>query len=354
MATRRQSRPAESADRPVRVTLRDVAVQSGLSLGTVSRILNGGNKSVWASTASRETNVRKIAEKLGYKPNFSARSLRSQKSHTIALVYGLASPLLYGAYEAMASSIVGVLEEYRYHLLFLPLPPESRESWPLDLLRNGRVDGCIAMDPLPQVVVEALQESGLPFFAINVDRDVPVVRPDDVDGVQQAIDHLVQLGHRRIAFYAGQHPHGIHFSLTLRQASYQREMQARGLGEHGFVSEDEVDAFVDRWRAMPPTRRPTAVIVYQGLQALPIQKRFLDAGVRIPRDLSLLTFDDLPVMQWLTPAMTAIDVPIVQMGEFAANQLLGRLERGEPLASQTTLMPERLIARESTARIAST
>jgi DNA-binding LacI/PurR family transcriptional regulator len=342
-----QTSPA--AEAPSRTTLREVARRAGLSVGTVSRILNGGNKGVWKSTAEREESVRRIADELGYKPNFSARSLRNQKAHTVALVYGQSTPMLYGAYETIASSIVGILEPYHYHLLFLPLPPSSIDHWPLDLLSNGRVDGCIGMDPLPEVVVDTLQRSGLPFVAINTEKSVPCVRPDDVGGTRLSLDHLTAIGHRRIAFYAGQHPHGIHFSLPVRRHAYQLEMRQRGLGEYATTIEDEMPNFVARFVNTPPSQRPTALLVYQASQALPLQKMLLQAGIRIPQDLSLMTFDDLPALQWLTPAMTAIDVPMSTLGERAAERLLGRLEHGQDLEPGATLIPERLIFRESTA-----
>jgi LacI family transcriptional regulator len=331
----------------VRATLRDVADRAGLSLGTVSRILNGGNKGVWVSTASREKVVRQIAVELGYSPSFRGRSLRKQKSHCIALVCGLASPMLHGVYEALAGSVASVLEADGYHLLFLPLPPESMDEWPLDLLRNGRVDGCIAMDPLPDVVAVALQECGLPFVAVNVDRDVPCVRPEDAGGMEAAVECLAGHGHRRIAFYVGEHPEGAHFSLAVRLQAYERTMARLDLESHCETYRDSVEEFVSTWTARASSHRATAVIIYQGLQALPLHQQLLAAGVRIPDEISLVSFDDLPSMQWLTPAMTCIDVPIADMGGRAASMLINRLERGQALPTSPQMFPERLVLRQS-------
>ena len=333
---------------PGRITLREVARRTGLSVGTVSRILNGGNKGVWKSTAEREEIVRKAAEELGYKPNFSARSLRNQKAHTVALVYGRSTPLLYGVYETIASSIVDILEKYRYHLLFLPLPPDSMEQWPLDLLSNGRIDGCIGMEPLPDVVVDTLQRSGLPFVAINTDKNVPCIRPDDVGGTRAAMDHLIALGHRRIAFYAGLHPYGTHFSLPLRRDAYAAEMRRHGLTDLAWCVEEEMDDFIASYKQRPVDARPTALLVFQALQALPLQKLLVGAGVRIPDDLSVITFDDLPALQWTIPSMTAVDVPMGAMGQRAAERLLNRLEHQQPLSDEADLMSERLVIRDST------
>jgi LacI family transcriptional regulator len=349
MADRTKSTLLSPSEPSARVTLREMAQQSGLSIGTVSRILNNRNKGVWASTVSREHAVRKLAAKLGYRPNFSARSLRNQKAHTVALVYGHTLPQLYGVYEAIARSIVGVLSPHEYHLLFLPLPPDEIESWPMGLLSDGRIDGCIAMDPLPDVVVDALGQSVMPFVAINVDRPVPSVCPDDVGGMRLIMDYLLGLGHRRIAFYAGPHDGSEHFSLAVRKQTYAERMARAGLSEHVRIVVEEPEGFAASLSDQARTARPTAVVVYQALQAMPIHRAMLKHAIRIPDDISLATFDDLMALQWLTPSLTAVSVPMDELGALAAQLLLGRLDRGTDLPEKPVFLPERLVVRESTA-----
>lgn len=340
---------APETDVPARPTIHEVARRCGLSVGTVSRILNGGNKANWASTAAREAKVRKIASEIGYRANYRAHSLRSQRSHTIGLVYGRTVPMFDGAYESIAQAVVAVLSRRSYQMLFLPLPQNDPDSWPMDVLDKDRIDGCIGMDPLPGSVVELVRSRGLPMVAINARVAVPCVLPNDVAGTRSAVEHLVGLGHRRIAFLHEHFLDGGHFSLELRRRVFAEEMRRRELAGGARVIEGTPEDFIKLWRSLPVRSRPTAVLAYRGTLALALHHAVWAAGIRVPRDLSLMTFDDLPAMRWLTPSMTAMNVPIAEIGERAAELILACVADHVPLPAEPVYFPESIVVRHSTA-----
>jgi LacI family transcriptional regulator len=344
--------PAQERDVvPARPTIHEVARRSGLSVGTVSRILNGRNKANWASTAAREEKVRKIATEIGYRANYRAHSLRSQRSHTVGLVYGTTVPILDGAYESIAQAVVSVLAKRGYQMLFVPLPQDEPQYSSMNVLDQDRIDGCIGMDPLPESVVELIRSRGLPMVSINAKVTTPRVLPDDVMGTKLAVDHLTSLGHRRIVFVHEHYEDGGHFSLDLRRSVFLSEMKRMGLASKASVLEVDAVDFVERWKAMTPAKRPTAVLVYQGTYALALQHSVWAAGVSVPKDLSVMTFDDLPALRWLMPAMTAINVPIGEIGERAAELLLAHVADRSPLPDKPVYFPETLIVRESTGKV---
>lgn len=343
----RRSRPAPLPGRggahDSRATIADVARLCGVSKGTVSKAISNHTAGEVASDTRQR--VLAAAAKLGYRANSFARALAQRKTRTIGLVFNRTTPMLFGAYEPLASAVADALRRNEYHLLFIPLygrPDEVHE-----ILADQRVDGCLAMQPADTAMLAALNRFALPSVLINerADGSFCQVLVDDAGGTQSAVSHLFDLGHRRIVYYHGPHV-GAHYSYSLRERAFLDAMRladASG-GARVFVGTAE-----ELLAAVVTEERPaTAVISHNSLVGFDVLCACWRRQLRVPDRLSLLCFDDVEPLRRSVPAPTVVDVPLAQAGRRAAELLLAHLEDGRPLPDQPIVLPEQLIVREST------
>jgi DNA-binding LacI/PurR family transcriptional regulator len=335
------------------VTIRDVARRAGVSTATVSYVLNDSRP------VSQETRRRVLAvvQELGYRPSVIARGLQAGESRIIGYSWRPApanqfNPIL----EKFIHAVAEATAQYGYHVLTFPYPePYDEVGVYQEMVESGRVDGFV----LPNTQfndqrIRYLMEVGFPFVAFgrsNPEWDFPWVDVDGADGVGQAMDHLLELGHRRIACVAwcetdvvGQH----------RVAGYLSAMAKAGLAmDPEWVVRMENDYYL-AYRAtqtllqLPPDRRPTAVVALSDLMAIGVMNAATDAGLTVGRDLSVVGFDDAPVAGYLRPALTSLRQPIREVGETAVRMLVDLVRGEEPSPCQVLLKPC-LIVRDSTA-----
>ncbi|MET9019124.1 LacI family DNA-binding transcriptional regulator [Actinopolymorpha sp. NPDC004070] len=345
-----------------KVSLRDVAKHAGVSPSTVSNVLNGRAGRTRPDTTER---VRRAVRELGYAPNQLARQLRTGQVRTIGLIVPSVANPFWGF---VALRVEQAARERGYQVLLCNAERDTeREVRFAETLLDSGVRGLIfGSSPLSFDHLGHLQGRGLQVVAF--DRSPAGVSPlvvgsveiDNVLAARLAISHLTGLGHRRIGLLSG--PIRT-VSRRERLAGYRQALLDAGItpdddlvwqGTAGGTFGDAESAELGRTGAhqlLSRPDRPTALFTINDMYALGAYAGARDLGLRVPDDLSVVGFDDLPVLaEVATPPLTTVRQPLPQMMRTATTQLIGRLEgerSGPP--DHTTATPE-LVVRQSTAR----
>lgn len=334
-----------------RITSHDVARRAGVSRTTVSLVLSGSQKVV-LSHETRERVIR-AAEDLGYKPNSAARTLVSGVSETIGLVVSDPSILLVDAF--IPQILYGIERANRdmgFHVLVEGLGAEQRPGAYDHLVESRRIDGLIVLNPrVGDEALVSLIEKGFPLVLVGSVRhkDEMSVTFATRAAIGAAVDHVAGLGHRRIG------------AVTFSQRGYtSRDARLAALGaamaRHGLdLDEDAVTdgdfSAESGYRAAMALlgRRPDLTAVFAGNDtiAIGVLSAARALGRRVPEDLSVVGFDDLPFAPWLTPALTTIRTDGVRQGAIAAEMLFARLGQPALHPPRVRLEPE-LVLRQST------
>jgi LacI family transcriptional regulator len=330
-----------------RLTIRDIAARSGVSIATVSRVLNGRPD---VSPTTREAVLATIREN-GYATNRSARGLAGGRTGLI----GLTLPYLHSDYFAR---IVGGAAEALYErdarFVLCPTRHEhDREVSLLERVMHGTTDGGFLL--LPSESSEELSQlsaEGYPFVVVDpmvpIAEDIPVVTAAHWSGARAAVEHLIELGHRRIAAVTG---YSEWVATRDRLASYQSTIMGAGLRyddnyvvEAAFTVESGYEAGIALLSLSDP---PTAVFAFNDNMALGVMQAARDCELVIGHDLSIVGFDDLEIAEVSAPGLTTVRQPLEEMGRIAAS-LLWRLLDGRPLDATRVELSTRLVVREST------
>jgi LacI family transcriptional regulator len=334
-----------------RVTIIEVAKKSGVAVSTVSRVLNGG----YASPGVR-SRVQSIVRQLGYVPSTSARGLKLGRTGLIGFVswnvFGTwASGLLRGIEDELvgrSSSVViaslGLRGTY---------DPSAVRAW----VGERRVDGLILARAKEEnsELIEALKESNIPTVIISGDCEfgygVSVTTKNKKAGAIAA-DHLIQLGHQRIACWAGPKES---LAARARYEGVKEALEAKGLSlmeEHsGFAANYHSDACVGyarRWLSLPAHSRPTGVVMANDEQAMLFLKMLLDRGVSVPDEVSVVGFDGIEQGARFWPGITTVAQPLHAIGSAAARVVLQMVEGTEEHVPEHLEFDTELIVREST------
>ncbi len=330
-------------------TIKDVAREAGVSIATVSYVLNDKTASVSEDTRRR---VWSAVRKTGYRPNVTARNLRSSQSRLIGYAWhevphDIVNPVL----EHFTFSLARAAEAAGYHILTFTYPIEDPIPVYDELIRTGRVDAfVIGSTTYEDTRVKFLKEQGFPFVSFgrsNNDWDFNWVDVDGQRGIAEGVAYLVGLGHRNIAavvWEAG--------SLTgdYRYAGYLEGLQQAGIpfnpdyvvrGEHSDTTGCQA---VDTLLSLPEP--PTAIVAISDLMAVGVINEAERRGITVGRDLSVIGFDDAPMTQYIRPALTTLQQPLSTI----AQTLIAMLENTlKDVASyeRHILLPPRLIVRES-------
>jgi len=333
------------------VTIKDVARRAGVSIATVSYVLN---ESAPISEATRQRVLAAAAE-LGYRPSAIARGLRARESRTIGYSWHQRPPdYWHPILDRFLYSMAETAEAQGYHILTFTHSSHDR-PWQAyeDLILTGRVDGFVLSETNENDErIRYLLDRGFPFVAFgraNDTWDFPYVDVDGEAGVRMAVEHLLSLGHRRIGLIAWPET-----SLTgrYRYQGYVRALQAAGVPfDPGWVVRTEHTEAAGR-RAMhtllslPADRRPTAVVAVSDLMAIGAMNALYEDGLVPGRDVAVIGFDDIPTAQYLRPPLTTLRQPIAEVGRRVVDMLL-TLIRGEALSERGVLLPPELIVRDS-------
>lgn len=325
-------------------TIKDVARDLGMSIATVSRALSRPEL-LRPATRSR---VMASIERLGYRPNLMARGLRQGLANAILFVAPNLSPFFLEIFAGAEA----VTRDSQFSLLFGNSNGDLvRIQHFFDQVARGKADGIIL---LTGVVPEAYasHEQQLPPLVTVVERlpggAVPVVHSDHRNGAQDAVRHLVELGHRRIAHIAGLRRVP---SAIRRLEGYRAALAAAGLPaaaeliETGDFTMGSGVAAMTRLMALP--HPPTAVFCSNDEMAYGAIRALVKMGLSVPQDVSVVGFDDQNLAEFYNPPLTTVGVPRHELGRRAAQELLDQLAGRE--VAREVVLPTHLVVRESTA-----
>jgi LacI family transcriptional regulator len=335
-------------------TITDVAAQAGVSIKTVSRVLNH-ESGVHEDTRQK---VLKVVAALKYRPKLSARSLAGARSFLIGLLY----------YDPSAAFVAGVQQgatrrcrEAGYHLVVESVHNDAPdiEQQVERMVAALRPDGMILTPPLcdnPKVLA-ALKDSGTPCVLMSpghISTSQLSVRMDDVEAAEQVTQLLISLGHQRIAFIKGASDQA---ASALRLQGFTRAMQAHGLAiEPELVHQGRFDyaSGVDAaHQLLGLPQPPTAIFASNDDMALGVLAAAQRLGLQVPADLSIAGFDDSPAASLVWPQLTTVRQPIDQMARAAVDMLISPQHYQVPVETQTPtplqrVLPYELVLRNST------
>lgn len=331
-------------------TIRDVAEAAGVSIATVSAVLNNSAR----VSPAREARVRRAVAELGYAPQRSARSLRQGKTLMPSLIVSdIANPFF--------ASVAGIIEreaDRRGYALLLSNTgdDEAKELRYLQHARGHNVDGLILVITGPQehYTAEWRERIGVP--AVLVDRDLPAldlecVATDNRLASALAVRHLLALGHRRIGAVLGpdhlspaaERSEG--FFAAIAESDADRDPALfRHADFHSPDAYDKCQALL----ALPD--RPTAIFVANNLMAIGAMRAVAESGLRCPEDLSVVAIDDFEWSTAFYPRLTTVSQPIEAIGRRAVERLMNLLDGGEPTQPRKELLRPELIVRDSCAQ----
>lgn len=338
-----------SLTRPGAVTLKSVASAAGVSVAAVSKVLHGRGESIRVGEKTAE-HIRKVAAELHYVPNGLAQSLRTNRTRNIGLVFENFGAITDGRfYVELLDGVAQELFKRKYRLTILPEVDRKR---PLDSIGNGLLDGVIWCK-LPQSsdVLEILRRSSVPFVALHARPTAgheasAYVSCDNAGGARSALQHLMDLGHRRVLFVHEENE----VDVPDAQARFTGFVSAcRELGlpcseEDSVVWSRDMREFEDWARSKPDH---TALVVWNERSAAAVLEQAARVGMRVPDDLSVVGFDSTPFSETTTPKLTCVRQPIREMATEAVRLLLGRVE--EDAQATDMEFPTTLDIRESTA-----
>lgn len=331
-----------------RPTAREVASRCGVSVATVSRVLNGNTKNNFSVRQELFDKITHTAQKLGYRPNLAARNLAQQRTHIISFLgcnttFGWPTNIYQPAFEAAIRLLQS--RDYNVCLAAQNLERDNTELPP------WRVDGVIVVQECSPETIDEMERIQLPYVVINGvgGPSCSSVVPDDVDATQRAIGHLLDLGHRRIA-YAGPSPkHRGHASVGQRYKTYLSELSANGL-EPISGHEAPFTSGLDFLVSAVLKQKATAIVAYDHVIAMKILHDANILNIQIPAQVSLICFNDESICDLVVPPLTTVGVPSRQMGQVAAELLLKQIQSPqENHPPECIKLQEDLIIRSSTA-----
>jgi DNA-binding LacI/PurR family transcriptional regulator len=327
------------------VTLRAVAEHVGLAPGTVSAVLNNAPSARSIPEHTRQR-IRAAAQELKYRPNFLARSLRKQRTYTVGLI-------LEEIGDSYGSMVISGVEAYlrQRNYFFLTVIHRHDAAMLRDysqLLLERGVEGFVTVDtsfqeppPLPTVCV-----AGHRALA-----GVTNIILDQEQGVRVGLEHLFNLGHRKIAFMKGQT-----FSSDSEDRWTAMCKVAQDLGlemDPDLIVRLEIDDPSPQLgypyaKQLLASKKPfTALFAYNDISAIGAIRAVQEEGLRVPQDISIMGFDDIPWAAFNTPSLTTVRQPLVKMGQIAAETVIGMIEENREHVAEIAIEPK-LVVREST------
>lgn len=329
------------------VTIVDVAREAGVSYSTVSRVVN--NKS-YVKPETRQR-VLETMNRLGYQANLAARSLASGRSNVIGLlVHGTISQYTGEIIRGIDDALVTAHYEM---MLYTSHRQKSREVDYVNMMVRGLADGLLLLLPLdPEKYLDSLRRQGFPYVLIDrkgdSDKD-PSVTTANREGVYKAIRYLIELGHRRIGCITG--------NLDIAVAVERLEAYKQALADYHIPFDPELvlegdflqpSGVVNGNELLALPYPPTAIFASSDLMALGVMDVARARGLKIPEDLSLIGFDDIPMAAVAYPGLTTVRQPLEDIGRIAAEILLRAINNPEQ-PPEVVVVPTELIIRGTTA-----
>jgi DNA-binding LacI/PurR family transcriptional regulator len=298
--------------------------------------------------------VWQAVKKVGYRPNVTARSLRASRTRLIGYAWQRTTSEPFSAVlDQFINALARAAEAAGYHILTFTYPPDDPIPVYDELIRTGRVDAFVVGSTVrDDPRVRFLLDREFPFVSFgraNADWDFPWVDTDGRQGVANAVDYLVGLGHRQIAMAAWDEES---LSGSFRVEGYFDGLRRAGINPNpahlfrGVQGEQSGREALAAWWKLPAAERPTAVVAVSDLVAIGVMEEAERRGRVVGRDLSVIGFDDAPMTPYLRPPLTTLQQPIEQVGA-ALIAMLEAVIKGEAPEQRHLLLPPRLIIRSS-------
>jgi len=340
----------EEEERVGTVTLKDLAAELGLSITTVSRAL-AGYSDVAEATRRR---VQQAAEEMGYVPSVTARRLQKGRTDTIGFVMPTPDPRFSDPFfSELLASIGNEAAQHNFDLLVSTRPPNTPEEQAVyrRMVEGRLVDGLLVVRTrVRDWRIAKLAEAGFPFVAFgrtDLEIDFPYLDVDGHRGLELITQHLIDLGHRRVAFISP--PEDLMFCIY-RRAGVETTLKRNGLSlqpEYSRVGDlTQRGGFTGMNDLLDLSSPPTAVIACNDLTALGAISAAQKRGLVVGRDVAITGFDDIPPAEHSYPALTTVRQPIPDIGREICDMLI-RLVNGGELAERHVLLQPELIVRES-------
>lgn len=327
------------------VTIRDVAEAAGVSIATVSRVLNNKDHPVGAATRQR---ILHTAEGLGYRPNIAARSLRTERSSTVGVIADdiigpFATRIIRGIQDRLKP------EGYLCVIISADWDPDAEREAIHDLASRS-IDGIIFSETWHKAAVELLDVASKPYVFVHRQFAVPgqfSAIPDEMFGAQLATSHLLRLGHRRIGYINGPEHY---YASEVRLQGYQAVLAGAGIAyDPDLVARGDwaVDGgYAAACRLLRSEPRMTALFAGNDLMAAGAIYALRDAGLHVPEDVAVVGYDDREISRIFRPALTTVTLPCYEMGQASAQMLLDRMA-GRSEIGEEVKVSGHLIVRQS-------
>ncbi len=320
------------------ITIREVAQRAGVSITTASLVLNDKGK---ISEATRQR-VLKAARELNYHPNAHARHLKKRRTRTIGVFIAALGGLFY---EEILEGIHSVILQTDYEMIVCP---ESRA--PSRILSNRQVDAAIVFDvKIPSDLLISLAWKHFPIVVLDRDLRAEYVFPlliDNASGTRAVFQHLYQQGARHLAYVAGS-PDS--FDNSERQSVFLEEASQHGVQVDCYQGHfNEISGYQAARQMLASGKLPEAVFCANDQMALGVLKALQEHHLRVPEDIALVGFDDIPVARYLQPPLSTVQVSRTEWGASAVRRLIDLLERQSTFSTER--IPARFVPRQSSLR----
>jgi LacI family transcriptional regulator len=341
---------------PSRPTLQDVADLAGVSSAVVSYVINDGPRGTSEEAKAR---VREAIKELNYHPNANARGLRLKRTKTVGIVVNDFDPmkLFIAQYSAMMlTGLTERLKEKGYYILVIPITIGEDLKNIEALLNSERLDGTVVRltehSSLTDQLLERIYEAKIPCVCIEEppaeNFGFSAITYDDLAGAYEAVNYLINQGHRRIGHIRG----------DLRYASAKRRFEGyySALKDAGIPYDDAL-VRGDTWdtsiiegvvpELLALDNPPTAIFASSDLTAIAVINQLRRYRVQVPQDIAVVGFDDIEMAAQFVPPLTTIHIPLVEIGERAADLILEHIEAENNLKPDRLVFPVELVLRDS-------
>lgn len=337
----------------MRTTIKDLAKASGVSSATVSYVLNNGPRPVHLKTRER---VLEAIRRLNYHPNAVARGLSRRRMNTLGIVSPFdIFPTVNYYFVTVLHGVLRVAMQRKQNTSVFVGSEWADVQHSLPTFTDGRCDGLLLVGvPNNSAIISALTQWDVPFVLLSDVSEEPAVSSVDIDNVgaaEQVTEYLLGLGHRRIALLSGEAEVN---SARLRRQGYQQMLAKAGISADPALTPPggyfEASGYARAMELMrlPEKQRPTALFCGDDEIALGALRALKALGLRVPEDVSVCGFDDIPPAAIADPPLTTVRQPLAQLGERATEILLTQIDENAP-GGQKEVLPAELIVRASVA-----
>jgi len=339
----------------MKVTIQDVAKEAGVSITTVSRVINN-NYPVKKETREK---VEKIIEEMNFTPNSLARGLIKKKTDTIGILVPSITNIFF---PLIINGIEHFMEKKGYTLIMCDTKDRKTEIRQLRNLTERRVDGIISIDPSVEVIKKGIYEDlskEIPLVIINgYNKDIHcnfVINNQEM-GVIEALEYLIRLGHRKIAFLRGKKS----YSYDLKQEQYYKTLKNNNIEinneyiitvDAGNNGPETVDLSMEAVKnAMVKPNIPTAILACNDWMALGALHACQKLNIKVPEEVSIIGYDNIIISQMSEPKLTTIDQNMYQLGNLSAQILYENIEK-QKYVHEKIILDTKLVKRDSCAAV---